>query len=141
MSRLTWGGYGRDTAPTQGGVFRMRPYIGFPVPATTTLFSIRPRDLEVERSRWFAGCEGELGNIEQFAKDLEVARLQRSGVFLHFVEVRIDAPLADLVGDDGDVVCPDEPAVIGCGLRPMIEAQGNEPLQPCFLIDVKLVRG
>jgi hypothetical protein len=49
-----------------------------------------------------------------FAEDLEIPCFEMAGVFFDLVEIRIDAPLADLVGDDRRV-----PGVFFDGVAPV----------------------
>jgi len=53
--------------------------------------------------------------VERIAENLEVLRLQHALVFLHLVEVRIDAPLSDFMRNDGDRVVLDEIGVVEVG--------------------------
>ena len=58
----------------------------------------------------FAGRHEEVFRLAQhpmfrqrLAEDFKILRLERAGVFRHLVKVRIDAPLAHFVNDDGHV--------------------------------------
>ena len=46
------------------------------------------------------------------AEDFEISRLQVAAVFADFVEIRVNAPLADFVANHRDTAPPDVIAVI-----------------------------
>src|SRR5439155_23606784 len=61
------------------------------------------------------------GLAEEVAEDLEVAGLEEAGVLGDLVEVRIGAPLPDLVTDYGDELLGDDLAVVEGRLRRAVE--------------------
>ena len=71
-----------------------------------------------------AGCHQEIAGLithvvfsERVAKDLEVLRFQHASVFGDFVEIRIHAPLANLMRDDRHVEPVDVIPIISVRLR------------------------
>src|SRR5262249_55605120 len=59
---------------------------------------------------------------QRIAKDIEVLRFKRPGIFFDLVEIWIDAPLAHLMDNDGNVVLLDALVVIAS--KPATRAPG-----------------